>query len=219
MKTKSIICLLLFSISLFAQKNPAVDTLTVKMSPAISTRVVLYGAEGAKQKYITYADSDNGVFKLAIPKSNPKGMYRLVFNQKTMDYLDFLFVNKSFEIQFNPTNQDKEPLFKGSATNETYSKVTYYINKKQQQIDSLQVLVFQSKEDSRLNELTKQYIALKKELSSYTTTFYQKEKNKMIKDLVKANMRIQPEKPIKNPEKYLPFIKSHYYHNSARKRR
>jgi len=200
----------LMSLSFFAQEKVS-DTLTIKMTPPISTRVVLYGAEGAKQKYITYADSSDGIFKLAIQKSHSKGMYRLVFNQETMDYLDFLFLNESFEIQFDPTKPDKSPIYKGSAINNTYAQTVHFIGEKQQKIDSLQVLIFQEKEVTKLEELTKKYKSYQKNLIQYTNNFYQKEKNTLIKDLIKANTRIQPQEPIKNPEEYLPYIKEHYF--------
>lgn len=203
--------LFLVSFGLFAQNKEAVDTITVKMSPAISTRMVLYGTEGAKQKYVTYADSADGVFKLAIPKTQKKGMYRLVFNQKTMDYIDFLYANKSFEMQFDPTKPNQNPVFIGSNVNKKYFSSANYIAEKQQLMDSLQVVCFQEKDQHKLQETELLYQRLQAQLNDYLIGFYKTEKNNIVKDLIKADTRILPKKPIRDPEEYLPFIKKHYF--------
>ncbi|HIP48902.1 MAG TPA: redoxin domain-containing protein [Lutibacter sp.] len=205
------ILLFLISLSLFAQKKEVVDTITVKISPTVSTRVVLYGAEGAKQKYITYADSSDGVFKLAIPKTQTEGMYRLVINQKTMDYIDFLFSNTSFEIQLDPTKLDENPNFIGSNINRNYFEASKVIAKKQQIMDSLQVVCFQEKEPSKLKRITGDYTNLFWQLTEYLNHFNKTEKSTLVKDLIRANTRIQPQKPIQNPEEYLPYIRKHYF--------
>ena len=211
MNLKLSLVLFLISFSLTAQKKEVSDTLTIKMTPVISSRVVLYAAEGATQKYSSYADSDDGVFKLAIPKGSAKGMYRLVFNQKTMDYIDLLFLNQSFEIHFDPTKPDQNPVFINSNSNKDYFSKGAIIAKKQQKLDSLQVVYFQENEAKELKKIRKRYQETKAQLDNYLAAFYRAEKNSIVKDLIKANTRIQPKEPIKNPEEYLPFIKKHYF--------
>jgi len=211
MNPKLSIVLFLISFSLFAQNKEPVDTITVKMSPVVSTRIVLYGAEGAKQKYITYADSGDGTFKLAIPKTQTEGMFRLVFNQKTMDYIDLLFSNKSFEMQLDPTKPDQNPIFKNSDLNKNYFTGFSIIGEKQQKMDSLQVVFFQEKDSKKLQKIESVYQKTQDQLSEFLTHFYNTEKSTIVKDLIKANARVQPLKPIKNPEDYLPFIKKHYF--------
>jgi thiol-disulfide isomerase/thioredoxin len=205
--------LLLLSVSfgLFAQNNSSVDTLKIKIKPVISNRIVLYSAYGSKQKYVSYDDSENGEFNLSIPKNQHKGIYRLVFDQKTMNYIDFLYLGEEFEIQFDPTKPEKAPLFKGSNTNTRYYENLNNIVQKQQILDSLQVLCFQEKDSITLQGLNEKYIKQQKLVAAFLSNLDKTEGNRIIRDLIKANARIQPEKPIENPEEYLPFVKKHYF--------
>ena len=211
MKYRILSLIIFISLNLFSQEEKAADTLIIKMTPAISTRVVLYSAKGAQQKYISYADSDNGVFKLAVSKDNRKGMYRLIFDQKTMNYIDFIYLNKSFELQFNPSIPDQNPTFVGSPENQSYFNKGSSIVKIQQKIDSLQVVYFQETNDLKLKEIEKQYITTYNSLESILKKSINSTDSSLINDFVYANTRKQPKTPIKNPNDYLPFIKKHYF--------
>ena len=196
------------SFSLFSQES---NTIKIKMEPALSNRVVLYSAYGSQQKYVSYVDSDTGVFNLIIPKEQKKGMYRLVFDQKTMNYVDFLYLGKSFEVQFNPLETNLIPVFTESDANTRYYNDLNEIGLKQQKIDSLQVVYFQEKDSIVLQNLKNSYVLEQESVKTYITNLENTEQNQIIKDLIKANTRIQPQEPIRNPEEYLPFVKEHYF--------
>lgn len=202
---------LLLPFILSAQKINVADTLYIEMEPATSTRVVLYSAFGVQQKYVSYADSGNGKFKVSLPKTSHKGMYRLVFNQKTMNYIDFLYLGKSFNMQFNPLEPEIPPIFIDSDENNRYYEYLNDIGENQQQLDSIQVLFFQEQDDSVLKDLNIKYKKRHKLFSTYLSSFDTSENNQILKDLINANTRIQPEEPIRNPEEYLPFVKAHYF--------
>ncbi len=196
------------SFSFFAQEN---NIIKIKMEPTLSNRVVLYSAYGSQQKYVSYVDSDTGEFSLTIPKEQKKGMYRLVFDQKTMNYIDFLYLGKSFEVQFNPLETDLTPIFMESAANTRYYKDLNEIGLKQQKLDSLQVVYFQENDSLALQDLNDKYQIEQDFVTAYLTNLEQTEQNQIITDLIKANTRIQPQEPIRNPEEYLPFVKEHYF--------
>jgi len=202
--------LFFLSLGLFAQNKSELDTLKIKIDPLTTSRVVLYSAEGAQQKYISYADANDGNFKLAISKDLNKGMYRLVFDQKTMDYVDFLYLGSSFTMQFDPTKPKENPYFIDSKENTRYYKNLNAIGLKQQKLDSLQVLYFQEQDSLNINELKRKYMIQSKELATLLKGF-ETEKNLIIKDLLVANTRIQPNEPIRDPENYLPFVKEHFF--------
>ena len=211
MYSKILFLFLLIPMGLFSQEEKASDTLVVKMTAATSNRVVLYGAKGAQQNYIGFADSETGEFKIAIPKSQKTGMYRLLFDQKSMSYLDFLYSGKGFEIQMDLIKPDAIPVFIGSDINIRYFANMDFIGHNQKKIDSLQVLFFQAQEQETLERLKNEYVEQKELFNAYVTNFDQTEKSQIVKDLIKAHIRIQPEEPIKDPEKYLPFVKEHYF--------
>ncbi len=213
MYSKILFLFLLIPMGLFSQEEKASDTLVVKMTAATSNRVVLYGAKGAQQNYIGFADSETGEFKIAIPKSQETGMYRLLLDQKSMSYLDFLYSGKGFEIQMDLIKPDATPVFIGSDTNIRYFANMDIIGYNQKKLDSLQVLFFQAQEQETLERLKNEYVEQKELFNAYVTNFDQTEKSQIVKDLIKAHIRIQPEEPIKDPEKYLPFVKEHYFDN------
>lgn len=211
MNFKLIYSILFFPMMLFAQDFSVADTLKIKIEPIISNRVVLYSAVGAQQKFINYSDSSIGEFQVSIPKASHKGVYRLVFDQETMNYIDFLYLGKGFSVQIDPTKLDKSPVFTNSGTNTRYFTVLNAIGKHQQILDSLQVRYFQEQDSLGLVELNKKYIAQQELFSDFKNKFNTTENNIIIKDLIHANIRIQPAEPIRNPEEYLPFIKEHYF--------
>lgn len=202
--------LFFISFGLFAQNEGLTNTIKINIEPITSSRVILYSAEGAQQKYISYADSNDGRFNLSISNTLNKGMYRLVYDQKSMNYIDFLYLGTSFSLHFDPTNLNLDPVFIDSEENTRYFSNSNTIRLKQQKIDSLQVLYFQAQDSLVLQDLNNQYAIYSKELATILKT-YESEKNLLIKDLLVANTRIQPEEPIKNPEEYLPFVKNHFF--------
>lgn len=201
----------LFFISLVAFSENVNDTIVVKMQPATYTQVVLYNAEGAQQKYVSHSESKDGIFKLAIPSTAPHAAYRLVFNQKTMDYIDFLYVGKSFQITFNPDNQNELPTFISSEENSRYFKHLFAINGMQQKLDSIQILFFKTKDANQWSTLRNQYDIKQKELKTTIENIENTETNSLIKDVLKANERVLPTAPMVNPTDYLSFIKQHFF--------
>jgi thiol-disulfide isomerase/thioredoxin len=193
----------------FAQTNN--QTILVKMQPATYKQVVLYASEGAQQKYITHGESETGFFQLSIPTDAPHASYRMVYNQETMDYIDFLYLGKSFEIQFNPTNPNELPVFVNSEENTHYFKQLFTVNSIQQKMDSIQVEIFKTDNSQTLSALQNQYAIQQNELIKWVSLIEKTETNPLIKDILKAHDRVLPQVPIQDPLEYLNFIKLHFF--------
>lgn len=187
------------------------EVITVKMTPPYQKMVVLYSADGAQQKYVTYADGVDGLFSLKIPKDAPHAFYRMVYNRETMDYVDFLYVGKSFEISFNPNKKEELPVFINSDENKRFYAYLFKINNFQGKMDSIQIEVFKTQDLKDLEELNAKYLQFQEELIKTITKIEKDEPNALIKDVLKAHERVLPIKPIQNPDAYLSFIKNHFF--------
>ncbi len=193
----------------FAQTNN--QTILVKMQPAAYKQVVLYASEGAQQKYITHGESETGIFQLSIPTEAPHASYRMVYNQETMDYIDFLYLGKSFEITFNPSDPNELPIFVGSEENTQYFKQLFTINRIQQKMDSIQIEIFKTENTQALSGLQNQYAIKRAEGVEWASLLEKTEQNPLIKDILKAHERVLPQAPIQDPLEYLNFIKLHFF--------
>ncbi len=213
MYSKIFFLFLFFSVNLFAQEEEvAMDTLRITLKPAeTTTRLVLYSAKGAQQKYVSYVDAIDGNFKLPIPKESQHGMYRLVFDQATMKYIDFLYVGKELVFTFDPTNPQKAPEFNNSPENTTYFTKIQEFDALQKEIDNNQVAYFQTQDSVEKIALTREYNSLLSNLQSKKDSFMKSTSSNLVKDLILAAIQVKPQTPIENPNEYLPFVKSHYF--------
>lgn len=209
---KLIILFTLWSISsgMIAQDK---DTIYIHVAAPTTKRVILYQPEGGKQKFVSYQDATDGKFKLPIQKDQRKGIYRLIYNEQTMDYLDFIYLGKSLTFSFNPENPTENPVFANSTENTQYyaalSKMFAYM----QRLDSIQVRYFQVDDNENVKAILKDYTAIKKEMNSYIEEFSNSDVNSITKDLVMAQVSVKPETLIRDPKDYLPFVKEHYFDN------
>lgn len=197
---------LIFVVNAFAQNK-----ITVKMEPASFKRLVLYTAEGAQQKYVAHADDENGNFTLTIPADSPIASYRLVFNQQTMDYFDFLYFGKSLHIIFDPTPKDVLPKFENSPENTQYFEQLFTLNSLQRKMDDIQVAVFKPENADNISTLTQQYQSIEKQVFDWSISVEKSSQAPFVKDILKANERVLPHTPIVEPQEYLTFIKLHFF--------
>ncbi len=200
----------IISNSVFAQDK---DTIYINIEPPTTKRLILYQPEGGKQKFVGYQDTTDGKFKLPIPKTQRKGIYRLVYNEQTMDYLDFLYLGECLTFSFNPENPSENPSFIDSKENTQYYAALSKIFTYMQRLDSIQVSYFQVDDTTNLEALEKEYTAIKKEMDSYLQVFGKTAMNPIVKDLVMAQVSPKPKTLIRDPQDYLPFVKEHYFDN------
>jgi len=91
-----------------------------------------------------------------------------------------------------------------------YNKLEEFGNL-QSHIDSLQVMYFQVQDSIKTAQLKQQYLQSYTSFSQTLADFTKKSNQALVKDLVLANLRPQPQEPIKNPAAYLPYIQNHYF--------
>lgn len=194
-----------------AQNTEALDTIHLSIKSPNTKRVILYSAEGATQKYISYSDAEDGIFDLVLPHDSHHGMYRLLYNQKTMDYVDCLYTGNSFSISFDSNKPLELPVFDKSEDNQNYYKALDRFGVVQAHLDSLQVAYFKVQDSLHIAKIKAQYTDAFNQFKQDFETFTQTEASDLVKDLVIANVRVQPQVPIKDPVAYLPYIKAHYF--------
>ncbi len=203
--------ILLFSTGIFAQEE-AKDTLYVRILNPETTRVVLYGADGARQKYIGYSDNKKeGSFKIAIPSGVPKGILRLIYDQRNMRYVDFLYSGKSLHFEFDQKKPEGSLKFEDSPENVTYSDTVNKLLDMQFRLDTLQVRFYKIQDKEQRSEIKKQYAGLYKEYDAFIQQFDSTQQSTWLKDLVHANLFKKPGQIIEDPQEYLPYVRQHYF--------
>lgn len=183
----------------------------VNMQPVKSNRIVLYTAEGAQQKYVSYADATDGNFELKIPENSPTAVYRLVYDQKTMDYIDFLYFGSPFKMTFNPESKKTKPIFENSPENDWYFEQLFKLNDLQFKMDTLQISMFKRDKDIDMISLESNYYLLDQQVNEWNKFIQNSSQQQFIKDLLLANERTLPQKLITDAQDYLNYIKQHFF--------
>lgn len=206
MKKITILLVLIISSNLWSQSR-----ILVNMQPVKSNRIVLYTAEGAQQKYVSYADATDGNFELKIPENSPTAVYRLVYDQKTMDYIDFLYFGSPFKMTFNPESKKTKPNFENSPENDWYFEQLFKLNDLQFKMDTLQISMFKRDKDIDIISLESNYYLLDQQVNEWNKFIQNSSQQQFIKDLLLANERTLPQKLITDAQEYLNYIKQHFF--------
>lgn len=195
----------------FLLNTYAQNTITITMQPASYKRVVLYTAEGAQQKYVAHSDSENGEFNLTMPADSPTASYRLVYNQQTMDYFDFLYFGKSLHISIDPSAKEVIPQIDHSPENNWYFERLFLLNNLQRKMDDIQVSFFKPEVRTDAVSLIQEYQNLQKQVDEWHDVVKNANQPQFVKDILMANQRVLPDQPSTNPQEYLTFIKNHFF--------
>lgn len=187
------------------------DTIFVTVDPPLHDRLVLYATEGAQQQYLAYDDATDGKFIIPMPEGSNHAMYRLVYDQKTMDYIDFFYLGKSINFSINPTANNPLPIFIDSPENERYYNKLIDIYQTQQGLDSLQIQLFKAQSEQQVENVTKIYNKAYIKSEEHIKTLLEDETNQVVHDILKSFYRVLPNHPIADPSEYLAFIKKHYF--------
>ena len=170
--------------------------------------MVLYQLEGSQQNYIAYDSIRKGQFSIAIPMNQTPGMYRLMYDVKNQAYVDFIFDNEDIELTFNPKNPNETIQFNESNNNKIYQDYLIATQDAQQELDSLQVAYFDSKEKTLLESLYAKKVA---ELTT-TQQYYEKlASDKLASHFIKASKKFYREKVFVEPTTYLVSVKAHFF--------
>ncbi|AOW21312.1 hypothetical protein LPB138_11760 [Urechidicola croceus] len=187
----------------------AQDTIRVKLDPDNGyKRLMMYKIIGAKQRYISFAEMDEGKFNLIVPKDSGKGIYRLFFDVNNNGYFDFIYNNEPVSMSFNPSSPEYSAQFEESDENKIYQSYLNSSELLQAKIDSVQIAYFTSKEKETLEKKYKERVQNLSDLQSY---FEKESEGKMANSFVKANKKYNNLDLFATPQEYLEVLDSHFF--------
>jgi peroxiredoxin/predicted transcriptional regulator len=201
------ICLLLVCSSSFAQYS-----IKGTIDPDLNySWILLYKLENGNQTYMDNADVVEGEFEFKIDEKEPSGVYRAYYQIENNLYVEFLYNKEKVAFSFNPNNPEESIQFSESEENNLthnyYSLLRYH----QKKIDSLQVLFFKSTEETEDEKISKKYQDELSVLREKQVQFEQASIGKLANHFIRASGNYNAEKPFKDPEAYINYIKDHFF--------
>ena len=172
--------------------------------------MVLYQLKGSDQNYIAYDSIKKGQFSIAIPANQTPGLYRLMYDVKNQAYVDFIFDNENVELTFDPINPIKTIEFTESENNKVYQDYLRTIQPIQQELDSLQVAYFSTRDKTTTES---HYKKKNSELNAAQNYYEKLASTKLASHFIKANKRFYEVTPILKPKDYLTSVQSHFFDN------
>ena len=184
---------------------------TMKPAKAEYTWLILYKLNGVNQKYIANGTIKEGKFTIEIPKGSPTGMYRLLYDNTNNKFLDFIYNKEDVTVEFHPDYPSQLVKYDKSDENIAFQNYIDKVSVLQNRLDSLQVEYFKTKDVSHEQKLNKLYTSDLKVLKTEQASFETKTKDKLANHFIVANKRFYSDYLIKDTNKYLQTIKSHYF--------
>lgn len=205
---------ILFSIILFSQITFGQNYVKGTMNPAYSNQynwVILYQLKGAKQVYIGNTTLANGEFKINIPATASKGVYRLMYKMDQKSQVDFIYNKENVELTFNPKEPKTSVKFIVSDENKLYSNYLIKATALQQKLDSLQLEYFHLKDNKSKMEVSNLYSKTLKDYKETEKSYQLKSEGLQASHFIKANEVYFPSKLLKTPQEFLNSKKQHYF--------
>lgn len=202
-----LIVILIAFTSTFAQ-----DTIHGKMIPAKKySWIILYKLNGVNQKYVANSTVTNGEFTIEIPKGSTPGMYRVLYDNNNNKFIDVIYNNESIDFEFHPNYPAELVKFEKSDENKLYQEYIEKISSVQNNLDSIQVVYFKTKDTKEEKKLTKIYTENLKNAITLQSSFEEKTNDKLASHYVKASKRYYSNTLIKDTNEYLEKIKAHFF--------
>jgi len=175
--------------------------------------ILLYKMQNGDQTYVANADVEEGQFEFEINESEPSGIYRAYYQIENNLYVEFIYNKEPVEFTFDPEHPDRSIFFTHSKENSVYR--TYYndIKAKQQKLDSVQVLYFESTDMKVDEQLEMQYKDYLTDLNKTQMRYEQASENMLAHHFIKASAQFNSPLPHKDPDTYLKSIKEHFFDN------
>ncbi len=173
--------------------------------------IVLYQLKGAKQLYISNTTISNGEFKIIFPENASKGMYRLLYDQRTNGIVDFLYNNENVELKFNPLDPSNTVEYLVSDENKIYKEYLIESAIKQQQLDSIQLTFFNLKEENSKNSSRNLYEKTRTNYNLFQQQFESNSEGKLANHFIASSNKYYANSLIQTPQEYLNSEKLHYF--------
>lgn len=173
--------------------------------------VLLYKIKDGKQIYIDNADVKNNEFEFTVSENENSGIFRVFYQVENQLYIEFIYNKENIDFSFNPNYPIESLKFNGSDENILYQQYFKSVSDKQQSLDSLQVVFFNSNDDKLDKKLNKSYSSKLSSLKSTQLDFENQSKGKLSSHFIKADKQFNAENPIKAPTDYLSQVKKHFF--------
>jgi peroxiredoxin len=173
--------------------------------------ILLYRLENGDQTYVDNADVIDGEFEFKIDENGTSGIYRAYYQIENNLYVEFIYNKEEVDFTFNPENPAGSILFNRSEENVIYHKYYRTIRQEQKSIDSIQALYFDSSGQAQNQELEAAYSETVSRLNDEQDRFEKLTQGMMANHIIRASAQHNPERPIKDPEKYMQEIKTHFF--------
>ncbi|MBT8385305.1 MAG: TlpA family protein disulfide reductase [Bacteroidia bacterium] len=204
---KIFILLLIFSSDIRAQY-----TIKGHMDPQLDySWVALYQLQGAKQNYKANTRVNKGDFTLIMPTESEKGIYRLLYDLENRLFVDIIYNDENISFTFNPRFPNKKIKFNESEENILYQNYLDAITEPQHQLDSLQVVYFNSNDIEERDHISQLYYINYTQLINTQQHFERISEGKLAQHFIKASARYNSAKPISEPTVYLEEMKIHFF--------
>jgi len=173
--------------------------------------ILLYKMENGDQNYIANADVVDGEFTFEIDDKEPSGIYRAYYQIENSLYVEFIYNYEDVRFSFNPNNPDTSISFSESKENNIYHNYYDTIKSRQHNLDSIQVLYFNSKDKKTDETLIKTYKKYLSELHDEQHQFEKDSKGMLAYHFIRASSQYNAETPHKKDDDYLEAIKEHFF--------
>jgi len=173
--------------------------------------ILLYKLENGEQFYVANADVVDGEFNFEIDEKEPSGIYRAYYQIENQLYVEFIYNKEDVEFSFDPNNPDISISFSVSEENNMYHSYYEVIKDKQQSLDSIQVLYFESEDKKTDEALEKTYKKYLDKLKSEQNRFEKNSEGLLANHFIRASSQYNASSPHKQPDDYLEAIKEHFF--------
>ncbi len=173
--------------------------------------ILLYKLENGEQKFVSNTNVENGEFQFKIAETEPSGIYRAFYQIENNLYVEFIYNKENINFTFDAYNPIESISF--SSSEENIINQNYYnaITSKQRELDSLQIVFFNSNETKINKKLGKTYRKRLEEKNTIQINFEKKSEGTIANHFIKASKQYNSKTPIKIPEDYLNEIKIHFF--------
>lgn len=173
--------------------------------------ILLYKMENGDQNYIANADVVDGEFTFEIDDKEPSGIYRAYYQIENSLYVEFIYNYEDVRFSFDPNNPDTTISFSESKENNIYHNYYDAIKSRQHNLDSIQVLYFNSEDKKTDESLIKTYKKYLSELNDEQDQFEKDSQGMLANHLIRASSQYNAETPHKKDGDYLEAIKEHFF--------
>ena len=173
--------------------------------------ILLYQMLDGEQSYVDNADVIDGQFTFNIDNNQSPGIYRAYYQIENNLYVEFIYNQEEIEFSFDPNKPETTIYFSESVENKIYQNYYKNIRAKQEELDSVQVLYFESIDKKEKKALKKTYTSILNELTTVQKDYEIRSSDLLANHFIRASAQHNAPEPMDTPNEYLNTIKIHFF--------